>query len=171
LRFIALNKVRFINAAILRPIVLAAAVVLLPTVDRAEDQQVDPLHLPKLVSDAIMARFPKALLTSATKESDQRQVVYDIELKSDARKYEMDIKADGTISEIEKEIAAKELPIAVVGAVHSRFAGSEIEEAMEVNQVAHGKETLDHYEIVIDTADKRRLELVVALDGTTITQE
>ncbi len=67
LRFIALNKVRFINAAILRPIVLAAAVVLLPTVDRAEDQQVDPLHLPKLVSDAIMARFPKAQLIKRDK--------------------------------------------------------------------------------------------------------
>src|SRR5262245_36105167 len=71
---------------------------------RAEDkaEKIAPDKLPKKIKDAIQGRFPGAEVTSAEKEKEKGEIVFDIELKHEGRKYEMDIKEDGTIAEIEK---------------------------------------------------------------------
>src|SRR5262249_45745696 len=120
---------------------------------------------------AIKDRFPGADITSAEKENEDGQVVYDIELKHKDRKYEMDIKEDGTILEIEKEIAAKDLPDAVKKAVEAKYPKATIKEIMEVNKVKDKTETPASYEIVVVTEDKKEIELDVSLDGKTIKEE
>ena len=77
---------------------------------QAAEEKIEPSKLPKEVADALKSRFPDAELTSATKETENGQVVYDLELKQKSRKFESDIKEDGTILEIEKEIAQKDWP-------------------------------------------------------------
>jgi hypothetical protein len=124
--------------------------------------------LPKAVRESIKERFPGAKLTSIEKETEEGKVVFDIELKHEGRKYEMDIKEDGTIVEIEKEVAAKDLPEAVAKALEAKYPGGKIKEIMEVNKVDGKKETPDHYEIVVETAAKKKLELEVSLDGKEI---
>src|SRR5262245_33482740 len=66
--------------------------------------------LPRKVRDAVTARFPEARLTSVGKETVGKDVVWDIELTQKGRKYEMDIKEDGTVLEVEKEVFLKEWP-------------------------------------------------------------
>ena len=83
----------------------------------------------------------------------------------------MDIKSDGTILEIEKQIDAKSLPAAVAAAVKSKYPDSTVKEVMEVNKVTGTKETLDHYEVTIVKADKKLLEVVASLDGKTVKEE
>jgi uncharacterized membrane protein YkoI len=131
-------------------------------------QKVDPKDLPEKVMAAIKGRFPGCEITSAEKEMEGNDIVYDIELKHNGKKYEMDIKADGTIIEIEKEIAAKDLPAAVTKAIEAKYPKSKLKEIMEVNKVNGKTETPDHYEITIETADNMTFEITVSLDGKTI---
>jgi uncharacterized membrane protein YkoI len=121
--------------------------------------------------DAVMKRFPGAEITSAERETENGKVVYDIELKHKGRKYEMDIKEDGTIIEIEKEVALKDVPAAVTRAVEAKYPKATIKEVMEVNKVNGTVETPDHYEITIETADKKKMEVIVSLDGKSVKAE
>src|SRR5436305_9670938 len=86
---------------------VAALVVLVAVAwaDDTKDKKITLDKAPKAVQDAIKARFPKGEVTSIEKETEDGKVVYDIELKSEGRKYEMDIREDGTVLEIEKEVA------------------------------------------------------------------
>lgn len=134
--------------------------------DKAE--KVSPDKLPKAVADAIKARFPAGEITSAEKEKEDGKVVYDIELKENGVKYEMDILEDGTVLEIEKEI--KEFPALVTRAVAAKYPKSKVVEVMEVNLVKDKKETPDHYEVTIETEGKK-LEVLVSLDGKSVKTE
>jgi NAD(P)H-flavin reductase len=93
---------------------------------------------------------------------------YDIEMTKDGKKHEMDCKEDGTIVNFENEIAAKDLPKAVTDAVKAKYPNSMIKVVMEVIGVKNKKEALEEYEVIIDTADKKDLELTVSPDGKKI---
>jgi hypothetical protein len=125
--------------------------------------------IPEKIMASINGRFPGADVTSAEKETEDGKVVYDIELKHEGRKYEMDIHDDGTVIEIEKEI--KDVPAAVTKAVRAKYAGATIREVMEVNKVDGKKETPDHYEVVLSTDGGKEKEVIVALDGSSIKEE
>jgi uncharacterized membrane protein YkoI len=139
--------------------------VVLTAGGRADDKKISPDKLPAKVKAALNDRFPGATVTSAEKEIENGQVVYDLELKHDGRKYEMDVKEDGTIMEIEKEVAFKDLPEAVTKALGDKFPKANYEEFMEVNKVEGKKETPTHYEVTLVTADKKKLEVEVSLEG------
>jgi hypothetical protein len=42
---------------------------------------------------------------------------------------------------------------------------------MEVNKVKGKKETPDHYEVTLETPDKKEMEVTVSLDGKTVKAE
>jgi uncharacterized membrane protein YkoI len=142
-------------------------------VSSAEDktEKIAPDKLPKKVADAIKARFPNAEITSAEKETEDGKVVYDIELKHKERKYEIDIQENGTIVEIEKEIFAKDVPEAIANGVKAKYPKATIKEVMEVNKVEGAKETPIHYEVTIETAEKKKMEVIVSLDGKSVKTE
>jgi uncharacterized membrane protein YkoI len=151
-----------------------AVLLLHGTITRAEDEKATKITLekaPKAVRDAIKGRFPGAEVSSIEKETENGKVVYDVELKQKGRKYEMDIQEDGTVIEIEKEIALKDVPEAVLQAVNAKFPKAAIKEIMEVNKVKGKVERPDHYEITIQTADKKKQEVLVSLDGKNIKKE
>src|SRR6516165_9166770 len=87
-----------------------------------KEEKIKPEMLPKKVLDAVKSWFPEPEFTSLTKETTDGKVVYDLEFKYKGRKYEMDIKEDGTVLEIEKEVAVKDLPKAVTQALKDKFA-------------------------------------------------
>jgi uncharacterized membrane protein YkoI len=151
-----------------------AALIVCVAVARAEDKKDKKITLdkaPKAVQEAIKGRFPKGEVSSIEKEVEDGKVVFDVELKSEGRKYEMDILENGTIIEIEKEVAAKDVPEAITKAVKARYPGAKIEEVMEVNKVKGKEETPIHYEVNIETADKKKMEVIVSLDGKSVKTE
>jgi uncharacterized membrane protein YkoI len=152
---------------------VAAGLVLLAAVARPDDKaEKIPLEkVPKAVMDAIKGRFPGAEIASVEKEKEDGKIVYDVELKHQGRKYEMDIEENGTILEIEKEVAAKDVPAAVTKAVMDKYPKATIKEVMEVNKVKGKQETPDHYEVTLVTADKKEKEVVVSLDGKSVKAE
>ena len=144
-----------------------AALVLGGPASRAQDKQdkLDLDKIPKKVMDALKTRFPKAEIHKWTKENEGGNVVYDIEFKQEGRKFEADIKEDGTIVNWEKEIAAKDLPDAVKKAVDKKYPKATLKEIMEITEVKDKKEALHGYEVVLLTADRKRVEVTVAPDG------
>jgi uncharacterized membrane protein YkoI len=147
---------------------------LLAVVVRADDKKAEKLSFdkaPKAVQEAVKARFPGADVTSIEKETEDGKVVYDIELKHQGRKYEMDIHEDGTVIEIEKEIPLKDVPAAVTKTLKEKFPTATVKEVMEVNKVKGRVETPDHYEVTIETADKKKQEVIVSLDGKSVKTE
>ncbi len=128
-----------------------------------DDLELD--KIPEVVMDALKAKFPKAEIHKWTKEKEDDIVIYDIEFKQEGRKFEADIKEDGSIHNWEKEIAAEDLPDAVKMAVATKYSKATIKEIMEITAVSDGKDALEGYEIVLETADKKEVEVTVAPDG------
>jgi uncharacterized membrane protein YkoI len=151
----------------------AVAAVVLVVAARAEDKakKVPLDKVPKAIMDAIQGRFPGGRVSSVEKEIEDGKVVYDVELKHQGRHYEMDIHEDGTIVEIEKEIALKDAPEALAQTVQAKYPKATIKEVMEVNSVKDKKETPIHYEVTVETSDKKERELIVSLDGKSIRKE
>jgi len=143
-----------------------ACLVTMATVALADDkpEKIAPDKLPQKIKDAVQGRFPGAEITSAEKEKEKGEIVFDVELKHEGRKYEMEIKEDGTIAEIEKEIASKDVPEAITIAVKRKFPTAAIKEVMEVNKVTGKEEKPIHYEVTIETDGKAK-EVIVSLDG------
>ena len=114
------------------------------------------------------ARFPGATITQVTKEMENNETIYDIEMTKGGKKHEMDCKEDGTVVDIQNEIDAKDLPAAATTAIKAKYPGSTIKEVGEILVVKDKKETRDHFEVILETADKKEVELTVSLDGTKI---
>jgi uncharacterized membrane protein YkoI len=152
-----------------------AGLVLLAAAARTDEKdkarKVPLGKVPKKVMDAVKARFPGARITSVEKEKAGGKVVYDIELTHKGRKYEMDIVEDGTVLEVEKEVPTKDVPRAVLDAIKAKYPKATIKVVMEVNKVKGKKETPDHYEVTLQTADKKTVEVTVSLDGKNVKGE
>jgi hypothetical protein len=122
-------------------------------------------EIPRLVMDALNAKFPNAEIHKCTKEKEDDIVVYDFEFTQEERNFEADIKEDGTIHNWEKEVADEDLPEAVKKAMEMKYPNSTIKEIMEITAVKDGKDALEGYEIVFETAEKQEVEVTVAPDG------
>ena len=144
---------------------LAGLATVAPAGDKAEKVPLD--KIPKKILAAVASWFPEAKITSAEKEKGDEGIIYDIELTHKGRKYEMDIKSDGTVIEIEKEVALKDVPAAVKKALESKYPKAAIKEVMEVNKVKGKTTTPDHYEATLE-ADGKSFEVTVSLDGKTV---
>ncbi len=127
------------------------------------DLQVD--KIPQVVMDGLKAKFPKAEIHKWGQEKEGDITVYDIEFEQGGRKLEADIRADGSIHNWEKAIEASDLPEPVKKVVEAKYPKAGIKEIMEIIAVNDGKDALEGYEIVLETADGKSAEVTVAPDG------
>jgi hypothetical protein len=127
--------------------------------------------VPKVVMDALKAKFPKAVIHKWTKEKEGDDVIYDFEFKEGDRACEADIKEDGTYINFEKAIPAKDLPAAVTKTIDAKFPKATLKEIMEETEVKGKDEKVVAYEVVLVTADKKNVEIKVGLDGKILEEE
>jgi hypothetical protein len=150
---------------IVLPIILLVTLGHAPAVGR-QAPGID--KIPKKVMDALNARFPGAIIETWTVEKEANRELYDIEFRQKGRKMEADIYGDGSLHNWEREIAVKDVPLAVTKAVGGRYPKATPVVAMVVTAIASGKEALEGYEIVLKTGDGGEVELTVAPDGTIL---
>jgi hypothetical protein len=131
----------------------------------ADEEKVPLDKIPKAVMDALKAKFPKAKIDKCTKAKEGDAVVYDIEFKEGDRKCEADIKEDGTYINYEKAIPAKDLPKAVAEAIEKKYPKATFKEVMEETEVKGKDEKVSAYEVVLETADKKEVEIRVSPEG------
>ena len=132
---------------------------------RAQAESVPQNKIPKVVVDALLARFPKAKIDKCTKAKEFGGVVYDIEFKQEDRKCEADITENGTYINYEQAIEAKDLPKVVSDAVEKRYPKSTLKQIMEETEVKGTDEKLFGYELVLVTAAKKIVEVKLSPDG------
>jgi hypothetical protein len=132
----------------------------------AQGEKVDVSKLPPKVAEAVKGRFPGATITQVTKELENGVVVYDVEMTRAGKKHEMDCKEDGTLIDLQNEVPASELPAGAAEAIKKKHPGSTIKEVGEILVAKDGKEIKDHFEVIIETAEKKEMELTIKLDGT-----
>jgi Putative beta-lactamase-inhibitor-like, PepSY-like len=149
--------------------VIGALALLLTTAHvRTQEEAVPAGKIPKAVMNALLARFPKAMIDHVTKAKEADDVVYDIEFTQEGRKCEADITEKGVYINYEKAIAARELPKSVRDAVERRYPKGTLKEVMEETEVKGKNERLSAYEIVLVTADRNEVEVRVSPDGTIL---
>ena len=124
--------------------------------------------LPSNVLSALTAKFPQATIEKWTREKEEGKAVYDIEFTQAGKKFEADIFADGAIHNWEQQVAASDLPAAVVQTVARQFPNAGMKEIMAVTAVTNGNERLEGYEIVVQRSRKRDVEMTVAPDGKVL---
>jgi Putative beta-lactamase-inhibitor-like, PepSY-like len=140
--------------------VLGLAVVMMPA--RADEEKVSVDKLPAAIKKALMRKFPKAEIEKATKEVEDGNTVYEVELEIKDRSVDVSLKADGTILEIEREVPADELPKAVRKKLAARYPKAKIEKAEEVTK---GEDGPVRYEVAITT------EVVLTANGKIVQAE
>jgi hypothetical protein len=148
------------------PVALIMLLLAAPTSYAQKEKSSLNLHeIPKKVMNGLRAKFPKAEIHEWTKEKEDGLVIYDIEFMQEGKKFEADIKEDGTIHNWERQVAAKDLPDPVTKAVQKKYPKSTMKEVMAVTSTADGKDVLEGYEIVLEIARKKGVEVTVAPNG------
>lgn len=128
-------------------------------------EEVKPAEIPQVVMDALKAKFPDAVIEKWTKEKEGEVVLYDVEFQQLGHKFEADIKEDGSIHNWEQAIIAEELPDIVRQAAEKAYPNATFKEVMMITAVVDGQEALEGYEIVLQTAEGKEVEITVAPDG------
>jgi hypothetical protein len=72
---------------------------------------------------------------------------------------------DGKIVEIENQIAAKDMPKVVMKALEAKYPQATYKMVEEVIKVKDGEEKLEYYEVLLVTAEKKKLEVSVTPKG------
>jgi hypothetical protein len=145
-----------------------AAVVLLAVaaaVGRADEEKISLDKLPKEVLAAVKAKFPKGELKGAAKEVEDGKTLYEVMLEEKGHKIDATFTADGKIAGIEKQIEAKDLPKAVTEALKAKYAKATYKKVEEVTEYKDGAEQPAVYEVLLVTADDKRVEVVLTAEG------
>src|SRR5689334_4740830 len=138
---------------------LGVALLVLTALASADEEKVPLDRVPKAVREAVKARFPDAELVSAEKETEGGRTVYEVAIKNKGQSIEVTATADGMILEIEKQIAARDLPGAVAKTLEEKYPRATYKIIEEVVKVKDGKEKLESYEVLLVTAGKKKLEV------------
>jgi len=132
---------------------------------RAKEESIPVDKIPRKVMDALKSKFPKAKIDKCTREMEGDDVVYDIEFKEGERRCEADIKEDGTFINYEKAIEARNLPKVVREAIDKKYPKATLKEIMEETEVKGKEEKVSAYEVVLETVDKKEVEVRVSPEG------
>ncbi len=143
----------------------AVVVCTLVGVAWADEEKVPLNQLPAAVSAAVKKRFPAAEMVRASKETEDGKTVFEVAIKDHGLKMDVSLTADGTITEIEQTVAAKELPKAAAAALKDKYPGATYKTVEAIIHVKDGKESLDYYEVQLTTADKKKWEVCVTAAG------
>jgi hypothetical protein len=131
-------------------------------------EEIQPAEIPQVVMDALKAKFPDAVIEKWTKEKEGEVVLYDVEFQQLGHKFEADIKEDGSIHNWEQAVIAEELPDVVRQAAEKAYPNATFKEVMMITAVQDGQDSLEGYEIVLQTADEKEVEITIAPDGTML---
>jgi hypothetical protein len=153
----------------MRTAVCVAALVtaaLVASVGRADEEKVPLDRLPKAVADAVKKRFPRLDAKEATKEvTEDKKTVYEVTVTEGRKKIDVTLTPEGVIVMVEKEIDRNDLPEAVAAAIDAKYPDAAYKICEEIMPVKDGEEKLESYEVLLETKDKKLVEVVVSPEG------
>jgi uncharacterized membrane protein YkoI len=152
-----------------RWISIAALLALQSTLSSASaDEKKIPIEdLPKVVLRAAQKAFPEAKVVGASKETEDDETIYEVEMKLNGKSIDLEIDDDGEIESVEKEIDADDLPKAVTRAVEKLFPKAKISKVEEVSD----EDDMVVYELTLKTPGKEETEVVFSPNGKLMEDE
>jgi hypothetical protein len=144
-----------------------AALIVVAAGARGDEEKLPLDKVPEKVLDAFKKKFPDAKLTGASKETEDGKPIIELEFTFKDHKYEAELTPDGEFIAIDKQIEAKEMPAAVLKTLEERYPKAKYDIIEEVTK----KDKIEYYEIELTTADKNKLEVLIAPDGKFLKEE
>ncbi|HKV71011.1 MAG TPA: hypothetical protein VJN62_07155 [Gemmatimonadales bacterium] len=132
----------------------------------AQERKITAADLPAAVRATAQAQSQGATVRGYSREVEHGRVQYEVEMVIAGRSRDVTISADGTVVEIEQQVAFDSLPAPVRTALMKKAGKGRI---TGVESLTKGG-TLVAYEAAIVTAGKRS-EVQVGPDGTALTHE
>jgi hypothetical protein len=129
----------------------------------AEDQEM-PIaldKLPKAVVDSLQKHFPHAKLEQATTEKEDDEVLFEVTFLDGAIKSDVTLDEDGEIEGIERSVELNSVPKAVTDLVLKAHPHATLKSAEAVYELEDGQEELEYYEVQVETAEKKAVEVKV----------
>jgi uncharacterized membrane protein YkoI len=136
---------------------------------RAEDEKIPLDKVPKVVLDAVRAKFPKAEIVAAEKGDQDGKIVYEFDLKQGDKKWEAAFTPEGKFVSTEEEVKEADLPAKVSDAFKKKYPGAKVV-AIEKETTGEGADAKVVYEIVIE-AKKGKLEVQFSPNGKFLGEE
>ena len=117
--------------------------------------------LPKAVVGAVQKQFPGAVIESATTEKEDDEVHFEVKFQVAGQLTEVTLEENGEIEEIERTVELKDVPSAVLDLVAKKYLKSTPLSVEAVYEMEDGEAELEYYEVQIETAEKKTVEVKV----------
>jgi uncharacterized membrane protein YkoI len=138
---------------------------------RADEKKIPLDQVPKVVLDAVKARFADAKVTKAETETEEGKTIYEIAITHKGQKIEVEVSPEGKILEYEKQIDPKDMPKAAGDALQGKYPQASYKRVEEVTKVTDGEEKLAYYEVLLVTTEKKKYEVLVTPEGKITKEE
>jgi hypothetical protein len=137
----------------------------------ADEEDVPLDQVPKAVLDAVKTRFKGAELKSASKETEDGQLVYEVTIKLKGRTIDTTLTPPGKLLMIEEQIDAGELPKAVSQTLRDKYPKAAYKIIEKIIKVEDSQETLSLFEVLLETPEKQAFEVQLNPEGKVVIEE
>ncbi len=146
---------------------LMTAIVLACTLTAvAQEKKIERSVLPPAVEKTVQAESRGAIIKGFTTERENGKRTYEAEMTVNGRSRDIEIAEDGTLNEVEDEVAFASLPAKVQSALMARAAGAMITKVESLTR----KNKLVAYEAAI-TKGMKKSEIQVSPAGEKLSHE
>jgi hypothetical protein len=156
---------------IIKPMASVAFCLAALALAQADEKKIPLDQVPKTIMDTLKGRFDGAALKGAELVTEGGKTTYEITFKHNGTNYEGIFTPEGKLAEYEKEIPAKDVPKAVTDALEGKYSQPKYKLVEEVYKVTDGQDKLESYEIVFETSDNRKFEVLVSPEGKITKEE
>jgi uncharacterized membrane protein YkoI len=132
-----------------------------------ESDKIEISQLPKPVADAVKKKYPKAEIKAAEKGDEDGKTVYEVSITNGTDKMDVTLDPAGKILLVEKEVAEKALPKAVLAAAKAKHPQGIVKLCEELFK----DDKLSGYEVTVETPDKKTAEVEFDAAGKEVVEE
>lgn len=151
---------------ILRGSLVIASTVLFILTAGAQEKKIERSALPPAVEKTVQAESQGAIIKGFTTEVENGRRVYEAEMMIDGHSRDVSIASNGSISEVEEEVAFNSLPAKVQTALTARARGAKIVKVESLKK----KDKLVAYEATT-LRGKKHGEIQVGPNGERLARE
>lgn len=145
---------------------LAAAFLVLTLGAAAQEKKIDESNLPPAVQKTVKEQSKGATIKGYSTDREHGKTIYEAEMMVDGHSKDIEVAADGTLNEIEEEIAFASLPAKVQAALTAKAGAAKITKVESLTK--HNK--LVAYEAATLNGTKKG-EIQVGPDGGKLAHE
>jgi hypothetical protein len=147
-------------------IAIAASGLLLAGASSAQEKKIKRSDLPPAVEKTVAAQSEGATIKGFSTEKEKGQTLYEAEMTVNGRSKDISMTADGSIVEVEEQVAFDSLPADVKAGLQAKAGKGKI---LKVESLTK-KGKLVAYEAKVDTNGKKS-EVQVGPDGKPLDHE